>query len=190
MQVVILGSGTGSNAEAILEAQHKGRLGDARVVGVLSDNPQAGILRHAERYGVPAAYLDPGSFKTRLSPEAEAAYVAQIQSWNADLVVLAGFMRVIKDTLLSAFPNKIINLHPSLLPKYPGLNSVQRALEAGEKECGCTVHWVNAIIDGGDIIRQSVVPIDANDTLETLMRKVHAAEHALLPNVIKELSQR
>ena len=190
MKIAILGSGTGSNAKAILEAQEQGHLGGAQVVGIISDHADALILELGKRYGVPAVHIDSSPFKTKLLPETEQAYVQQIRDWGADLVVLAGFMRVIKNPLLNAFPSGIINLHPSLLPKYPGLNSVKRALEAGDSEAGCTVHWVNAVVDGGEILRQSVVKIEAEDTFETLMEKVHSAEHALLPAVIRELSMR
>lgn len=189
MKIAILGSGTGSNAEAILQAQCEGRLGKAHVVGIVSDNADARILTLGERFGVPAVHIDSRPFKTKLTPETEAQYVKQIQAWGADFVVLAGFMRVIKEPLLNAFAHKMINLHPSLLPKYPGLHSVQRAIDAGDSETGCTVHWVNAVVDGGDIIRQSVVPIHAGDTFETVMPRVHEAEHQLLVEVIAELSK-
>lgn len=188
MNVSILGSGTGSNAEAILKYAQAGKLGKAHIVGILSDKPDARILRLGERFGVPACHLDPGGYRTRLSDEAEQAYVQQLCRWETDLVVLAGFMRVIKKPLLKAFAGRIINLHPSLLPKYPGLESVRRAVEAGEQETGCTVHWVNETVDGGDIIRQSVVPIAPGVGYEQVMERVHAAEHALLPAVIRELS--
>ncbi len=188
MNIVLLGSGTGSNAKAILEKQTQGLLGKARVTGIITDNPTARILTLGDSYHVPAIHIPSGPFKTKLTPEVEQTYVDHIRAWSADLVVLAGFMRVVKETLLNAFPGKIINLHPSLLPKYPGLHSVQRAFDAGEKECGCTVHYVNAVIDGGDIISQSRVRIEKEDTFTTLMEKVHAAEHTLLPEAIRKLS--
>lgn len=189
MNIAILGSGTGSNAEAILRAWQEGRLGNARPVGLLCDNPQARMLTLGEHFGVPARFLEPGPFKTRMSTEAEEAYVAQLRNWDTDLVVLAGFMRVIKAPLLNAYAGRIINLHPSLLPKYPGLHSIARAFEAGERESGCTVHWVNATIDGGAIIAQRAVSITPEDNLEALTTKVHSAEHELLPAVICELSK-
>lgn len=188
-QVVILGSGRGSNARAILEAQKAGRLGRAEVVGILSDNPDAGIFDHARAFGVPAQFLSAAPFKTKLDGEAEQAYISQIQSWEPDLVVLAGFMRVLKKPFLQAFSGKIINLHPSLLPKYSGLNSIRRALEAEEVETGCTVHWVNEEVDGGRIIGQRQVPIRAQDSTGDLETRVHTAEHELLPEVIAKLSK-
>jgi phosphoribosylglycinamide formyltransferase-1 len=188
MRVVILGSGRGSNAEAILLAQKEGRLGVAQVVQILSDKPEAGILALGTRYGVPAKYVDPAPFKTKLEGEGEDRYIAAIRDARADLVVLAGFMRVVKPKLLEAFAGRIINLHPSLLPRFPGLDGIGQAFRARVKDTGCTVHYVTAEVDAGRIIEQETVPIDANDTLETLTEKIHAAEHRLLPAVIARLS--
>ncbi len=189
MKIVLLGSGRGSNAEAILEAQAAGRLGRATVVSIVSDQPKARILELGPRFGVPATFIDPGPFKTKMSDEAEARYVEHIRQTGADLIVLAGFMRVIKTTFLRAFAGRIINLHPSLLPSFPGLHSIKQAYDYGVKVTGCTVHYVNEVIDGGRIIDQATVRIESTDTLETLETKVHAAEHALLPAVIARLSQ-
>ena len=119
MRVVILGSGRGSNAEAILQAQQAGQLGRARVVALFSDKPDAGILALGPRFGVPASYLDPAPFKTKLEGEGETRFIAAVRAAQPDLVVLAGFMRVIKPGFLAAFAGKIINLHPSLLPSFP-----------------------------------------------------------------------
>jgi len=188
MRVVILGSGRGSNAEAILQAQKAGRLGSARVVQILSDKPDAGILTLGPRYGVPARFVDPAPFKTKLEGEGEARFIAAVRDCAADLVVLAGFMRVLKPGLLNAFAGKIINLHPSLLPSFPGLDGIGQAFRAGVKETGCTVHQVTLEVDTGRIIEQARVPVEVTDTLETLTAKVHAAEHHLLPAVIARLS--
>lgn len=189
MRVVILGSGRGSNAEAILQAQATGRLGAARVVQIFSDQPAAGILALGPRFGVPATFIDPAPFKTKLEGPGEDRFVAAIQAAGADLVVLAGFMRVIKPRFLGAFAGKIINLHPSLLPAFPGLDGIGQAFRAGVKVTGCTVHQVTLEVDAGKIIEQAHVPIEPGDTLETLTSKVHTAEHALLPAVIARLSQ-
>ena len=189
MRLVILGSGRGSNAEAILVAQREGRLGRAEVVQIFADQPAAGILGLGPRFGVPAAFLDPAPFKTKLDGEGEQRYIAAIQASQPDLVVLAGFMRVIKPAFLSAFAGKIINLHPSLLPSFPGLDGIGQAWRRGVKVAGCTVHYVTAEIDGGPIIDQAVVRIEASDTPESFAQKIHAAEHALLPAVIARLSQ-
>ena len=189
MRIVILGSGRGSNAAAILEAQSAGRLGRARVVQIFSDRPDAGILALGPRFGVPAAFLDAAPFKTKLDGEGEQRYIAAIAACAPDLIVLAGFMRVIKPPFLAAFAGKIINLHPSLLPSFPGLDGIGQAFRRGVKITGCTVHYVTPEVDGGPIIDQAAVRIENDDTLESLAAKVHAAEHALLPAVIARLSE-
>lgn len=189
MRVVILGSGRGSNAEAILLAQQAGSLGRARVVAIFADTPDAGILALGARFGVSAAFVDPAPFKTKLEGEGEARFIAAVQAAQPDLVVLAGFMRVIKPGFLTAFAGKIINLHPSLLPSFPGPDGIGQALRRGVKITGCTVHGVTAEVDGGPILDQASVRIEPTDTLETLATKVHAAEHVLLPAVIARLSE-
>jgi phosphoribosylglycinamide formyltransferase-1 len=189
MRVVILGSGRGSNAEAILLAQQAGRLGRARVVQIFADKPDAGILALGPRFGVEAAFLDAAPFKTKLDGAAEEHYIAAIMACRPDLVVLAGFMRVIKPRFLAAFEGKIINLHPSLLPSFPGLDGIGQAWRRGVKIAGCTVHRVTAEVDGGPILDQAAVRIEETDTLESFAQKIHAAEHALLPAVIARLSE-
>lgn len=189
MRVVILGSGRGSNAEAILLAQQAGRLGSARVVQILSDKPEAGILALGARFGVPARFVDPAPFKTKLEGEGEARFIAAVQKARPDLVVLAGFMRVLKAGFLGAFAGKIINLHPSLLPAFPGLDGIGQALRAGVKETGCTVHYVTLEVDAGRIIEQARVAIEPGESADSLAEKVHAAEHRLLPAVIARLSR-
>ena len=189
MRLVILGSGRGSNAEAILLAQSEGRLGRAEVLQLFSDQPSAGILTLGPRFGVPATFLDPAPFKTKLDGEGEQRYIAAIQACQPDLVVLAGFMRVIKPSFLAVFSGKIINLHPSLLPSFPGLDGIGQAWRRGVKIAGCTVHYVTAEVDGGTIIDQTCVRIETSDTPESFAQKIHAAEHALLPAVIARLSQ-
>lgn len=140
MRVVVLGSGRGSNAEAILQAQQADRLGVARVVQILSDKPDAGILALGARFGVPTAFVDPAPFKTKLEGPGEDRFIEAIQAAQADLVVLAGFMRVLKPKFLGSFAGKIINLHPSLLPAFPGLDGIGQAFRAKVKVTGCTVH--------------------------------------------------
>lgn len=190
MRIVILGSGRGSNAAAILEAQQAGRLGRARVAAIFADKPDAGILALGPRFGVPADFVDPAPFKTKLEGEGEARFIAAVNSAQPDLVVLAGFMRVIKPGFLNAFAGKIINLHPSLLPSFPGLDGIGQAFRRGVKITGCTVHYVTLEVDGGPILDQASVRIEPGDTIESLAAKVHAAEHALLPAVIARLSER
>jgi phosphoribosylglycinamide formyltransferase 1 len=190
MRIVILGSGRGSNAEAILKAQQAGQLGRGRVVQIFSDQPNAGILDLGTRFDVPADFLDAAPYKTKLDGDGEQHYIAAIIAAKADLIVLAGFMRVLKLPFLTKFEGKIINLHPSLLPSFPGLDGIGQAFRRGVKITGCTVHAVTLDVDGGPIIDQAAVRVEEDDTIETLAAKVHAAEHALLPAVIARLSQR
>lgn len=189
MRIVILGSGRGSNAEAILRAQQEGRLGRGQVVQIFSDRADAGILALGERFGVPAVFLDAAPYKTKLDGQAEQHYIASITACRPDLIVLAGFMRVLKLPFLAHFEGRIINLHPSLLPSFPGLDGIGQAFRRGVKITGCTVHEVTLDVDGGPIIDQAAVRIEENDTLESLAAKVHAAEHTLLPAVIARLSE-
>lgn len=189
VKVVILASGRGGNAAAILHAQAEGKLGRARVTAVFSDRAGAPVLQLGERSGVPARFIDPGPFRTKLSPEGEDRFIEAIASEAPDLIVLAGFMRVLKPRFLAAFPGKIINLHPSLLPSFPGLDAIGQAWRRGVKITGCTVHVVTEEVDGGPIIDQAAVRIEPEDSLASLESKVHAAEHALLPAVIARLSR-
>jgi phosphoribosylglycinamide formyltransferase 1 len=189
MRIVILGSGRGSNAEAILKSQQQGTLGRAEVVQIFSDQPNAGIIEVGARYGVPATFLDPAPYKTKLDGDAEQHYIAAIMSCQADLIVLAGFMRVLKLPFLTKFEGKIINLHPSLLPAFPGLDAISQAYRRGVKYTGCTVHSVTLDVDGGPIIDQAAVRVEDDDTLESLTAKVHAAEHILLSGVIARMSE-
>ena len=188
MRIVILGSGEGTNAVAIMKAAVDQQLGDAEIVGVFSDIKEAMILEHAKSFNFSSNYLDPGNQKTIISITEEDRWIHSIQELNPDLIVLAGFMRILKPKLLSEFKNKIINLHPSLLPSFPGLNSIERAFNKKVKITGCTVHWVNEEIDGGEIIAQAPVRIMNGDVLELVKQKVNAAEHMLLPWVIRDLA--
>src|SRR3954452_416004 len=184
----ILGSGKGSNCRAILERIRDGSLcAEARVV--ISDVFNAGILDIARDFGVPNAYLPPGNFRTKLEPAAESALVAMLRDAAVELVVLAGFMRVLKEPMLKAFPHRIINVHPSLLPKYPGLEAWKQALAAGESVTGCTVHYVDDGIDSGAIIAQREVPILPNDTPEILHARIQIAEHGLYPEAIEQFCE-
>jgi phosphoribosylglycinamide formyltransferase 1 len=182
----ILGSGKGSNCRAILENIRAGTLA-ARARVVISDVVTAPILEIAREFFVPNAYLPPGRFRTRLEPSVEAELVRMLREADVDLVVLAGFMRVLKSTILEAFRHRIINIHPSLLPKFPGLEAWKQALAAGESVTGCTVHYVDEKIDHGDIIAQREVPILPNDSAESLHARIQVAEHELYPAVIAQL---
>ena len=187
--IVILGSGRGTNAEALLKSESKKKLGVAKVAALISDHEDAGILTLGQKYKVPAIFLDPGRKGARMTDEAERAYIERIQSFSPKLIVLAGFMRIIKRPFIEAFEGRMINLHPSLLPSFPGIGGIQQAYEYGVKITGCTTHWVTPELDAGPIIDQRVVPIEDSDTLEVLTEKVHIAEHALLPDVVTRLSK-
>ena len=185
----VLGSGKGSNFAAVADAIAAGTL-DARVGVVISDVPDAGILRLAERHGAPALHLPPGKFKTKLEPEREHELVRTLQAHGVQLVVLAGYMRLLKEPTVTAFPRRVINIHPSLLPKYPGLAAWRQALEAGEQETGCTVHFVDLGMDTGPVIARRTVPVLPEDTAEALHARIQEAEHALYPEVIAEFARR
>lgn len=181
----ILGSGKGTNCRAILERIRSGLLSaEARVV--ISDVLDAPILDIAREFSIPNTYLPPGRFRTRLEPEAEVELVRILRNAGVELVILAGFMRVLKSPMLEAFPRRILNIHPALLPKFPGLEAWNQALAAGEKVTGCTVHYVDEEIDHGDIIAQREIPILPNDTPETLHARIQIAEHELYPAAIAE----
>ena len=157
---------------------------------MISDVFDAGILDIARDFGVPNFYLAPGPFRTRLTPESEANLVQILQEAAVELVVLAGFMRVLKSPMLEAFPQHIINIHPSLLPKFPGLEAWNQALAAKEKVAGCTVHYVDSTIDGGKIIAQREVGILPNDTAESLHERIQITEREIYPEVIDRFSKR
>ena len=184
----ILGSGKGSNCRAILEQISAGKLAaEARLI--ISDVFDAGILDIAREFGVPNMFLPPGKFRTRLEPAVEMELVKLLRDTGVELVVLAGFMRVLKEPMLDAFPHRIINLHPSLLPKFPGVEAWRQALDAGEKVTGCSVHYVDAGIDSGEVIAQRKVPVMPGDTPESLHARIQVAERALYPEVIAQFCE-
>ncbi len=188
-RIGVLGSGKGSNFVAIADACAAGEI-PAVVALVLSDVENAGILTHARERGIPARYIPPGAFRTKLEPAAEQAYIQALRDAKVDLVVLAGFMRVLKTDLLQAFAGRIVNIHPSLLPAFPGLQAWKQALEHGAKVTGCTVHFVDAGVDSGPIIGQEAVPILEGDTPETLHQRIQVAEHALYVRCVAALAHR
>jgi phosphoribosylglycinamide formyltransferase-1 len=187
LRLGILGSGKGSNFRAIAEEIATGRL-NAEVPVVISDVEDAGILELAREFGCRAEFVPPGRFKTKLEPDAEQRVVDLLQSSGVELVVLAGYLRMIKAPLLEAFPRRIINIHPSLLPAFPGLAAWSQALLAGATETGCTVHFVDSGMDTGEVIAQQKVAVLPSDTAETLHARIQAAEHALYPEVIRRLA--
>ncbi len=189
LPIGILGSGKGSNCRAILERIRSGDLAaEARVV--ISDVLHAPILDIAREFSIANAYLPPGQLRTRLEPEVENELVNMLSEARIELVVLAGFMRVLHAPMLKAFPRRIINIHPSLLPKFPGLEAWKQALAAGEGVSGCTVHYVDEKIDHGEIIAQREVRILPDDTAESLHARIQIAERELYPAVIAEFSER
>jgi phosphoribosylglycinamide formyltransferase-1 len=188
LRLGVLGSGKGSNFRAIMEAIRDGRL-EAEVGVVISDVEDAGILTLAGEFDVPCRYVPPGKFRTKLEPEIEQKIVQILRDAGAELVVLAGFMRVLKQVMLGAFAGRIINIHPSLLPKFRGLAAWTQALNAHEQVTGCTVHYVDAGVDTGKILGQRTVAIMPDDTPERLHARIQDAEHELLPSVIAEISK-
>ncbi len=184
----MLGSGKGSNFVAIVDAIAAGAI-PAQVALVLSDVESAGILEHARNRNLPARYVSPGKFRTKLDEDAERTFVEALQSAKVDLIVLAGFMRVLKGDFLRAFEGRIVNIHPSLLPSFPGLEAWKQALDHGVKVTGCTVHFVDAGVDSGAIIGQQTVPVLDDDTPETLHARIHAAEHELYPKCVAALAR-
>jgi phosphoribosylglycinamide formyltransferase 1 len=189
LNIAVFGSGSGSNYQAIAEAIEAGEL-DARIACVVSDVEDAFILERARRFGHPAFYLDCAPYKTKLDGEAEAGVIDLVRRHGGDCIALAGFMRIIKTGLLSAFPGRIVNIHPSLLPAFPGLHAGRQALEAGVKETGCTVHLVDSGIDTGPLLVQRRVPVLPDDTEETLMNRIHEQEHIAYPEALRKLSER
>lgn len=189
MKFAILGSGRGTNAEAILTAWQEGRLGKAEPVLLLCDQPGARILDVGKRFGIPTELIAAGPFRAILGKEVEAQYVARMEAAGAELSVHAGFMRIVKKTYLRAYAGRAINLHPSLLPSFPGLDAIGQAWRAGVTVTGCTVHVVTAEVDAGPILDQCAVRVADGDTLATLEAKVHEAEHALLPDVVLRLAR-
>jgi phosphoribosylglycinamide formyltransferase-1 len=184
----VLGSGKGSNFIAIADACTAGRL-PAQVALVLSDVEDSGTLAHARIRGLAARFIPPGKFRTKLDEEAEAAYIRALQDASVDLVVLAGFMRILKGEFLRAFAGRVVNIHPSLLPSFPGLEAWKQALDYGVKVTGCTVHLVDQGVDTGPIVAQQTVPVLDGDTAESLHARIQLAERELFPAAIARLAR-
>jgi phosphoribosylglycinamide formyltransferase-1 len=185
----VLGSGKGSNFGAIWRALESGTL-HARVGVVVADQPGAGILQLAEEAGLPHFFLEETAYRTRLREETEQKLVQILQEHGVEWVVLAGYMRVVKAPLLQAYPGRIVNIHPSLLPQFRGLAAWEQALQAGVTETGCTVHLVDEGVDTGQILGQHRVPVLAGDTAQTLHARIQGAEHELYPAILQKLLHR
>lgn len=184
----VLGSGKGSNLVAIADACAAGVV-PAEVALVVSDVADAGILERARERKLPARFIAPGKFRTKLDEESEKAYIAALQEARVDLVVLAGFMRILKGDFLRAFAQRVINIHPALLPAFPGLEAWRQALDYGVKVTGVTVHFVDQGIDTGPILAQKMVPVLGGDTAATLHERIQEAERTLYPAVIAALAR-
>jgi phosphoribosylglycinamide formyltransferase-1 len=185
-KIGILGSGKGSNFGAILRSIQSGDL-PAQVSVVISDVEGAGILDLAAAHNIPAHFVAPGKFRARLDEQAESSFIRLLTEHGAQWVVLAGFMRVLKGAFLEAFPERIVNIHPSLLPSFPGLRAWEQACDYGVKYTGCTVHMVDRGIDTGTILAQEPVPVLDNDTPDSLHQRIQQSEWNLYPAVLKAL---
>ncbi len=182
-KVAVLVSGNGSNLQALIDATRRGAL-DAEIVVVISNKADAFALERASNANIPAVCLPHRQFASRQA--FDAAVVGELRRHGAEWVVFAGFMRLVTDVLLEAYPERIINIHPSLLPAFPGTDAIAQALDYGVKVTGCSVHLVTADMDAGPIIGQSVVAVAPNDTAESLGTRIHAAEHALLVRCVQQ----
>jgi phosphoribosylglycinamide formyltransferase 1 len=184
----VLGSGKGSNMVAIADACAAGKI-PAEITIVISDVENAGILKHAADRGRKAQFLSPGKFRTKLDDAAERSLISLLQNEKVDLVVLAGFMRILKGEFLRVFEHRVVNIHPSLLPAFPGLEAWKQALDYGVKVTGCTVHFVDQGVDTGPIIGQQTVPVELGDTAETLHARIQLAERELYPLCVAALAR-
>ena len=188
LRIGVLGSGSGTNCQALLDACAKPDF-PAEIVVVISDVEGAKILDRARQTGIEARWIAPGKFRTKLEPEVEQRYVAALREHNVELVCLAGFMRVLKDDFLKSFPGRVINIHPALLPAFPGLESWKQALDHGAKFAGCTVHFVDAGVDSGPIILQAAVPVIDSDTAQTLHARIQVEEHRIYPEAVRLIAE-
>ena len=189
LRLGVLGSGIGRNFESILRAINDGSL-NAKVGVVISDVADSGILQKARAANLPAIFVDPGDHPKRFSANAQKEVCDHLKRHNVQVVVLGGFMRVLKEPVLSEFAGRIVNIHPSLLPKFKGVAAWEQSLHSGDVETGCTVHLVNAELDSGDVLAQAKVPILPDDTAESLYARIQEQEHILLPKVLGEWRKR
>ena len=184
LRLGVLGSGAGSNMQSIVDAIEAGTL-DAEIKLVLADFPDAKILERAAKHSIRAEYLDCAPFRTKLEGAAEDRCIEMLKSAGVDTVVLAGFMRIVKPKLLASFPNRVINIHPALLPAFPGVHGWTQALDYGCKVAGVTVHFVDAGTDTGPIIVQKAVPVMEDDTPESLHARIQVQEHIAYPEALR-----
>jgi len=189
LRVGVHASGRGSNLQSIIDSSLEGAI-DVEVAVVISDVEDAFALKRAEEAGIPAVHVPPGSFRTKLTPEAEQRYVDVLEEHGVELVVLAGFMRILHDDFLKRYAGRVVNIHPALLPSFPGLHGQRQALDYGVKWSGATVHFVDAGIDTGPIILQAAVPVLDDDTEETLSARILEQEHRIYPEALQLLAER
>ena len=188
LKLGVLGSGSGSNMQSIVDAIEKGEL-DAEIRLVLADVQDAYILERAKKHGIPCQWLDCAPWKTKLEGAAEDECIRLLRDAGCDTVVLAGFMRIVKPKLLAAFPMRVLNIHPALLPAFPGVHSWTQALDYGCKVAGVTVHFVDAGTDSGPIIVQKCVPVMEDDTPESLHARIQVQEHIAFPEALNIISK-
>ncbi len=185
LDIAVLISGNGSNLQAIIDAVSDGRL-HARITVVISNTPSAFGLQRAKQAKIPTVVIDHQHYPRRA--DFDQAVLLTLLRFNPQLVVLAGFMRILGSSVIEHFPERIINIHPSLLPKYPGLNTHKRALDAGDIDHGVTIHRVTTDLDSGPILAQQSFVIEPQDTVDSLQQKAHAIEHSLYPDVIAKIA--
>ena len=184
-KIAVLISGNGSNLEALIDACKKDVI-DGSIDIVISNNPDAYGIQRAKNHFINYKIIDNNRFETR--EDFDQALVEELKDSNPDLIVLAGFMRILTSVMTEAFKNKIINIHPSLLPKYPGLDTHNSVIKNGDLKHGITIHFVNEVLDGGQIIAQGEISVNANETSEELKTRIHAIEHVMLPKVISKFA--
>lgn len=186
MKIAVFASGNGSNFEAIVKSMNQGEI-EGAIVLVFSDRTDAYVLERAKSLQIPVRSFSPKQFTNKVEYEREI--LKELEAKEVELLVLAGYMRLIGPTLLNAYPNRILNIHPALLPEFPGLHGIRDAFEAGVKQTGVTVHYVDNGVDTGPILAQKRVNIEENETLASLELKIHQAEHQLYPEVVQEVIQ-
>ena len=187
-RLVVLASGNGSNFAALADAAREGRLGPGRIVGLIYDRASAGVREKADAREIPSVYIG-----KKTHPETdrfEAALLAQLAAWQTDWICLAGFLRILRPTFVERWRDRIVNVHPSLLPAFPGLHAARQALDAGVTETGCTVHLVTEGLDAGPIVRQERVPILPGDTETSLLERLHPVEHRTYVAAMRNLLER
>ena len=184
-KIAVLISGNGSNLEALIDACKKNLI-NGSVEIIISNNPDAYGIERAKNHLINYKIVDNNRFKTR--EDFDRALVEELQDSNPDLIVLAGFMRILTPVMIEAFKNKIINIHPSLLPKYPGLDTHNSVMKNGDLKHGVTIHYVNEVLDGGQIIAQGEISVNANETSEELKTRIHAIEHVMLPMIVSKFA--